>query len=56
MDQRLGRGQRGRRVLRQTKRQFAGRGFQFQRGHDLDDQTPIIGLRRRETVFGEKDL
>ena len=46
VNQRLGGGQGGRSVLRQTVRQFARRGLQFGRGDDFRDQPPIAGLRR----------
>src|SRR6266404_2687496 len=53
MDQRLGRRQRRRRVLRQAKRELAGRGLQFSSRYDFGDKSPVIGLGRRKTVFRE---
>ena len=54
--QRLGAGDGGRRILRQPFGELPGRGFQFDRRHDLGDQAPVIGLLRGEAVLGQKDL
>src|SRR5262249_30907130 len=56
MDQRLGRRQAGRRLLRQAKRELARRGLQLRRRDELCDQAPVMGLLRGKTVFGEVDL
>ena len=56
VDQRLGAGDRGRRILRQPLREFPRRGLQFGRRNDFGDQAPVIGLLRGKAVLGEKYL
>ena len=56
VDQRLGAGDRGRRILRQPLGEFAGLRLQFCRRNDAGDQTPFIGLLRGKAVLGQKYL
>src|ERR1700757_4448300 len=56
VDQRFGGGKARGGILRKAQRQFAGGGFQLDRGDDLDDQSPVVSLLCGKAVFGEENL